>query len=85
MKGFSNQWCNLIDSIMQGDHVGIKINDQVSQNFQTKKSLRQGDSLSPLLFNIVVDMLIILINRAKREGHINGVVPHLVNDGLSIL
>jgi hypothetical protein len=30
-------------------------------------------------------MLAILINRAKREGHINGVVLHLVDDGLSIL
>jgi hypothetical protein len=27
----------------------------------------------------------ILINMAKSEGHINGVVPHLVDDGLSIL
>jgi retron-type reverse transcriptase len=65
--------------------VGIKVNDQVDQNFQTKKGLRQGDLLSPLLFNIMVDTLAILINQSKNEGHINGVVPHLVNDGLSIL
>jgi retron-type reverse transcriptase len=57
----------------------------VEENFQTKKGLRQGDPLSPLLFNIVVDMLAILIKRAKLEGHINGVVPHLVDDDLSIL
>jgi hypothetical protein len=85
MKGFSCQWCHWIDSIIQGGHVGIKINDQVGQNFQTNKGLRQGDLLSPLLFNIVVDMLAILINRDKNEGHINRVVPHLVDDGLSIL
>jgi hypothetical protein len=30
-------------------------------------------------------MLAILINRDKNEGHINRVVPHLVDDGLSIL
>jgi hypothetical protein len=30
-------------------------------------------------------MLVILIKRAKAEGQINGVVPHLVEDGLSIL
>jgi hypothetical protein len=69
MKGFSNQWCQWIDSIMEGGHVGIKINDQVEQNFQTKKGLRQGDTLSPLLFNIVVDMLAILINKAKRGAY----------------
>jgi retron-type reverse transcriptase len=57
----------------------------VGHNFQTKKGLRQGDTLSPLLFNIVVDVLAILINRAKLEGQTDGVVPHLVYDGLSIL
>ena len=70
---------------MRGGHVGIKINDQVGQDFQTKKDLRQGDSLSPILFNIVADMLAILINRAKVQGQIKGVIPHLIDDGLSIL
>jgi hypothetical protein len=30
-------------------------------------------------------MLAILIKRAKAEGQIEGVIPHLVDDGLSIL
>jgi hypothetical protein len=85
MKGFSAKWCQWIDAVIQGGQVGIKINDQVGQNFMTKKGLRQGDPLSPLLFNIVVDMLAILIGRAKRDGHIEGVIPYLVDDGLSIL
>jgi hypothetical protein len=33
----------------------------------------------------MVDMLVILIKRAKMDGQIDGVVPHLVDDGLSIL
>jgi hypothetical protein len=85
MKGFSPKWCQWIDTIIKGGHVGIKINDQVVPNFQTMKGLRQEDPLSPLLFNIVVDMLAILIKCAKAEGQIEGVVPHLVDDGLSIL
>ena len=68
MKGFSHKWCEWIESFIQGGHVGIKINDQIGQNFQTLKGLRQDDPLSPILFNIVVDMLAILINRAKNEG-----------------
>jgi hypothetical protein len=85
MKGFSPKWCQWINTIIKGGHVGIKINDQVVPNFQTMKGLRQEDPLSPLLFNIVVDMLAILIKCAKAEGQIEGVVPHLVDDGLSIL
>jgi hypothetical protein len=50
-----------------------------------KKGLRHGDPQSPLLFNIVVDMLAILINRAKSEDQFNGVVPHPIDDGQSIL
>jgi hypothetical protein len=65
--------------------VGVKVIDLVGQNFQTKKGFRQGDPLSPLLFNIVVDMLAALINRAKSEGQIKGVIPDITNDGLSIL
>jgi hypothetical protein len=84
MKGFLSQWCSWIDTIIQG-HVGIKINDQVGPNFQTKKELRQGDPLSPLLFNVVLDMLAILIKRATLAEQFDGVVPHLVDDGLSIL
>jgi hypothetical protein len=30
-------------------------------------------------------MLAILIKRAKEEGQISGIVPHLVDDGISIL
>jgi len=50
-----------------------------------KKGLRQGDPMSPILFNIMVDMLSILIKRAKNDGQIKGVIPHLLEDGLSIL
>jgi retron-type reverse transcriptase len=70
---------------MERGHVRVKVNDHVRKNFQTKKGVRQGDPLSPILFNIVVDMLTILIKRAKEEGQIEGVIPHLVDDGLSIL
>ena len=57
----------------------------VGKYFQTRKGLRQGDPLSPILFNIVADMLAIIIEHAKIDGQIEGVVPHLVDGGLSIL
>ena len=65
--------------------MAIKVNDDVGKYFQTKKGLRQGDPLSPLLFNLVADMLAILIERAKQDGQILGLVPHLVDGGIFIL
>jgi hypothetical protein len=56
MKGFDPSWCMWLQSFVQGGNVGIKVNDQLGTYSQTKKSLRQGDPLSPILFNIVVDV-----------------------------
>jgi hypothetical protein len=65
--------------------VGIKVNDDIGHYFQTLKGLRQGDPLSPMLFNIAADMLAILTARAKEDGQIGGLIPHLVEGGVSIL
>ena len=64
--------------------VAIKVNNDVGHYFQTRKEVRQGNLLSPILFNIVVDMLAILIVRAKENQQFKGVVSHLIDDGLSI-
>jgi hypothetical protein len=69
---------------VSGGSVAIKVNDDIGHYFQTKKGLRQGDPLSPILFNIVADMLAIMIERAKSDGLFEGVIPHLVDGGLSI-
>lgn len=85
MKGFSPKWISWVESFISGGSVAVKVNDEVGHFFQTEKVVRQGDPLSPILFNIIADMLTVLINRAKEDGQIVGVVPHLINDGLSIL
>ena len=50
-----------------------------------EKDLWQGDPLSPILFNLVVDMLAIFIARAKENGQIECPILHMVDGGLSIL
>jgi hypothetical protein len=41
--------------------------------------------MSPILFNIDAYMLALLIKRAKDDGQFSGIIPHLVDEGLSIL
>jgi hypothetical protein len=65
--------------------VGIRVNDDIGHYFQTKKGLQQGDPLSPILFNIVADMLAIIIQRAKEDDQVDGLILHLVDGGVSIL
>jgi hypothetical protein len=63
MKGFQPKWITWVQSFISGGSVAINVNDDVGSYFKTKKGLRQGDPLSPLLFNIVADMLAILIKK----------------------
>jgi hypothetical protein len=61
------------------------VDDDIGHYFQTRKGFRQGDPLYPILFNIIADMLAIIINRAKEDGQVSGLIPHLVDEGVSIL
>jgi hypothetical protein len=80
MKGFSDEWRAFIHSFVSEGNVTIKINDDTCHYFQIKKA-KQGDSLSPMLFNIMVDMLTIMIECAKIDGQFEEVIPHLVDGG----
>lgn len=53
--------------------------------FRTFRGLRQGDPLSPLLFNIAADALAEIIDIAQRKGLVKGVISHLVPGGVPIL
>jgi hypothetical protein len=85
MKGFSDEWRALIHSFVSGGTVAFKVNNDVGNYFRTKIGLRQGDPLSLMLFNIVANMLAIIIERTKFDGQVEGVIPHLVDGGLYIL
>jgi hypothetical protein len=84
MKGFAPEWCEMIMQFVEEGSIGIKVNNDIDHYFQTRNGLRQAIPY-PLLFNTVLDMLAILIARAKLDDKVGGLIPHLVEGGVSIL
>ena len=84
-KGFDDRLIRWIMSTVKGGKVCININGENRGYFRTHRGLRQGDPLSPLLFNMTIDSLAHLLDKAKVHGYIKGVVPHLINGGLTHL
>jgi hypothetical protein len=80
MKGFDPTWCEWIKNFVEKGSVGIHVNNDIGHYFQTYK-----DPMSPIIFNIIADMLAMLIARAKEDGQVDGLIPYLVNGGVSIL
>jgi hypothetical protein len=54
MKGFDPKWCDWTKCFVQGGSVGIRVNDDIGHSFQTRKGLRQGDPLSPMLLTLLL-------------------------------
>lgn len=71
--GCSRKWVSWIKACVTSATMSILINRSPSSEFKMERGLRQGDSLSPLLFNIVAEGLNILFERAKIENVISGI------------
>uniref|UniRef100_J3M899 Uncharacterized protein n=1 Tax=Oryza brachyantha TaxID=4533 RepID=J3M899_ORYBR len=81
-KGFPHKWNDWIMSVIRGGKVSIKVNNQEGRFFPTHKGLRQGDPLSPIMFDIAADALAILMEKAQNSGLIKGLEENMIEGGL---
>ena len=70
--GFGSHWRKLIFECMSTSKLAILINGSPSREFSMERGLRQGDPLSPSLFDIAVQGLTVLFNRASDSGYFKG-------------
>ena len=56
-RGFCRVWCDWIKRVVSGGTVSVKLNNLIGPYIKSHKGVRQGDPLSPILFNFVVDGL----------------------------
>lgn len=71
--GFRELWVRWMKECVTTARISILVNGSPTDEFSHSKGLRQGDPLSPFLFNIVMEGLNLLLGRAKDLGLIKGV------------
>lgn len=71
--GFSDKWHGWIQQCVSTARMTVLVNGTLTKEFEMKKGLRQGDPLSPLLFDIVAESLSRLLKKVKERGLISGV------------
>ena len=63
----------------------MRLNDVNGGYFKPGKGLRQGDPLSPLLFNLVANVFTRMLMKAAGERLITGLLPEVRDEGIIIL
>lgn len=67
-RGFTPTWINWIQTLLKSTNTSVILNRVPGKGFTCKRGLRQGDPLSPLLFNLCVDVLFRMFQRVTSFG-----------------
>ena len=81
-RGFNHKWIGWILKLVRGGSVCVRLNDENSSYFSPGKGLRQGDPLSPLLFNLVIDIFTRMLLKATNSDIIQGLLPNVFQGGI---
>lgn len=78
--GFSEDWCTWIHSILQSARISVLLNFRPEGFFKINRGLRQGDTLSSLIFVLIEDVLSRNISKLFKEKKMS---PMVTRNGIS--
>jgi hypothetical protein len=85
IRGFNKIWCSWIKQTLFGGTVSVKINDEMGPYFQSAKGVRQGDSMSPTLFNLIAEAHTKMVLRAQANDMLVGLADDRIPRGVAVL
>lgn len=72
-NGFNDKFCKLIMFCLSSVFFSILLNGSPLKSFKSECGLRQGDPLSPYLFNLCSEVLTKLLLREENRGTLHGI------------
>lgn len=73
MMNFDERWISWIKAMYKASKISVLVNGAPTDEFASSRGLRQGDSLSPLMFNLVGEVLSRLLVSANKKGIFRGI------------
>jgi hypothetical protein len=67
--------------VLHNGTMHVKLNNELGPYFQSAKGVRQGDPMSPTLFNLVAECLMKMVLKAQENGLITSFAPGLIDNG----
>ncbi|WOL01716.1 hypothetical protein Cni_G10434 [Canna indica] len=81
-RGFPSRWIEWMQHLLCTDS-SLLINGEEGNFFHHRRGVRQGNPLSPYLFNLAIDCLSALLVKATANDSIEGVLGHHVPGGVT--
>jgi hypothetical protein len=74
---------SIIKGLLHNGSMGVRLNDENSDFFLTSRGVRQGDPISPIIFNFMADVFTKMLVKAAASRQLVGLMQEMGNGGRS--
>ena len=85
--GVTGKMLNIIQAMYQNSVNAIRVNGKLSNPFESKNGVKQGDNASPLCFNLFINHLICELKKCKIGIEVEGTIVNTLEyaDGIALI